>query len=264
MLALLVLALAPALAVGTAFSCNQYAYYNLGSVTQNDLSGSGLIYAGTVQNGAASTVTPYEIHVNVTGGSSSSVTMDLSAPYARVRQNAGSSTTFQLKKWDTSTNAYVKFTEFYLSFYDIDKGSDGGKEIVHVNNWDHAWLAQLPEVNAARQNDGSMKFEGEQTGTSSATRGNSLDLSNQDYRRMVTVRFHEVTTITFSLQVSGGSSSRYFLFVARPILRCANAADGGSRRLSEYAGPASGAYGRGPCAVLLAAAFLGMLQQLLR
>ena len=35
-------------------------------------------------------------------------------------------------------------------------GSEGGKDIVHVSIWDHAWLAQLPEANAARQGDGSI------------------------------------------------------------------------------------------------------------
>jgi len=269
MIALLALAaaVAPAPAASTAFPCSQYAYYRLGSVTRNDLGGSGLIYAGTVEHGAASTVSPYELHINVTGGSASSVAMDLSGPYGRIRQSSGSSTTFQIRKWDTAASAYVRFREFFLTFYDVDKGSDGAKEIVRVSQWDHAWLAQFPEVNSARQDDGSIKFEGEQDrSASSATRGDPLDLSTRDYKRMVTVRFHEVDAVTFSVQVTAGSSSsdRYFLFVARPVIRCAHDADGSGRRLQELAGPSSAAAGRGPCAVLLAAAGLSVLQQLLR
>jgi len=246
----------------STFTCTQYANYQFGSVTRNDLGG---VLAGTVENGAPSTVTPYEIHFSIAGGRPDAV-LDLSAGYGRIRQRAGSSSTFLLRKWDTTARKYVQFSEFYMTFYDIDKASDGAQEIVQVHQWDHAWLAQFPEVNMARQDDGSVKFEGEQVGTSSATRGNPLDLSTQDYKRMATVRFHEVDNITFSAQVTSSqasSSDRYFLFVARPVLRCAHDADGTNRRLQELAGPSSAA-GRGPCVMLLVAAIFSMLQQLQR
>jgi len=266
---LLAVALAPALAAAS-FDCSGYPYYKLNSVTRNNLGGAGpdsgdtgLIYSAVGENGAIDGQS-FELHLNVSGGTFSPQNVNqigLDGVYGSINLRSGTEVSLSVRKWTGA--AYEPLDHFHLTFFNIDKGSNGAVESIQVSHWSNAYLGQRTDVNSERQDGGGIKFEGTQEGPGEWTDSDPLTLSSEQFNRAVSVTIGEVETLTLTLKVSSASppEGRWFKFVGRPVLRCANEADGAAYRLSVL----NGAPGGKPAArlALLAAALIGAARRLL-
>mmetsp|Transcript_51177 Transcript_51177/g.118951 ORF Transcript_51177/g.118951 Transcript_51177/m.118951 type:complete len:350 (+) Transcript_51177:71-1120(+) len=141
--------------------------------------------------------------------------------YGLITLKAGNEADFTFKFLDAKTRQPKRLEKQEFTFFDLDQhANDENREYILVEKPSNVWLTKNSELQQIHEN-GKTKFM-------SSTMGNGRDnpkdptaLTVQQKNRAVTLEFENFQELNITLGCTPGNYARYFMFVARPSLLCA-------------------------------------------
>jgi len=215
--------------------CDKYEFIKLLDVLHSNLGGHGPDSGAEGLVFKASDRVPGQPEVDLI------ITVNASASYKRAHTKSngingaygcitvapGNEADFTFHIFNAKTMKPKEVAKQDFTFFDLDQGaSDDNQEYVKVYDAAKSWLTENTEVVKKDKGD-SLEFWSSKHGTGHDNPADPTALTVQQKNKAVTVEFVNFDELKFTFGATAGTGVRYFLFVARPSLRCAQTVGGG-------------------------------------
>jgi hypothetical protein len=210
--------------------CRSYPNLILDSVLHSNLGGQGpstgpegLVFAGRRAK-QGNTDEEVLLVINATSPYSSGVPKanGVSGKFGTININGGTHVRMKFRIFNRRTMRQQFLERQEFTFFDLDMAPNGETmEYVKVWGFHTATLTEHSELTMTSNHDGSTSFAASKEGNGADGPVDPLMLTIQQKNRAVTLEWENFTEFELELGCSTGWHPRYFTFVARPSLWCA-------------------------------------------
>lgn len=146
--------------------------------------------------------------------------------YGLITVSPGSEAVFIFRFLDPVTLKPKVLTKQEFTFFDLDQSANGdNREYIKVKEATQVWLTKNTEVEVTELATGEKQFMSSQHGSGVDNPKDPLALTVQQKNRAVTMEFENFSELHITMGATAGSYARYFMYVARPSLLCAQTVD---------------------------------------
>lgn len=210
--------------------CGHYPFIDLEEVTHSNLNkegpdsgAEGLVFkAKDYEPGHAPQELLLVVNASATYKAGHAKYNGIHGKYGLITLKAGNEAEFTFKVLDPVTLQPKKLSKQEFTFFDMDQSSGGdNQEYLEVSGQSNVWLTKNTEIQVTELPDGKTKFMSSEAGNGGDNPKDPLALTMQQKNRAVTIEFKDFDELKVTLGCTNGRYARYFMFVARPSLLCA-------------------------------------------